>query len=195
MAEEPDGTPIDPSPPQSAPRRKRRWGRLFFYGFLSLWLLVALWNLYKPLPDGVSVRGAIVDTPLTQLRFLSDVTSADVFGAPVVRQQIFDAVLALIGDAREYLVLDFFLFNSQRGAALDAKPHREVSAELRDALLARKRAQPQMHILVIADPINDVYGGLPSRLLADLRGAARFDCYLLRLLAAHHEVVVRRRQR
>ena len=30
---------------------------------------------------------------------------------------------------------------------------------------------PQMHILVIADPINDVYGGLPSRDLAALRGA------------------------
>ena len=98
-------------------------------------------------------------------------TGADVFGAPVVRQQIFDAVLALIGEAREYLVLDFFLFNSQRGAALDAKPHRELSVELRDALLARKRAMPQLHILVIADPINDVYGGLPSRDLAALRDA------------------------
>jgi len=30
---------------------------------------------------------------------------------------------------------------------------------------------PDMHILVIADPINDVYGALPSRYFADLRGA------------------------
>jgi len=171
MAEEPDETPIDPSPPPSAPRRKRRLGRLFAYGFLSLWLLVALWNLYKPLPAGTSVRGAIVDTPLGQLRFLHDVTGADVFGAPVVRQQIFDAVLAMVGEAREFIVLDFFLFNGQRGAATDVKPHRELSIELRDALLARKRAQPQMHILVIADPINDVYGALPSADLAALRGA------------------------
>ena len=171
MAEEPEGTPIDTPPSQMAPRRKRRLGRLFVYGFLALWLTVALWNLFKPLPDGVSVRGAIIDTPLNQLRFLSDVTGADVFGAPVVRQQIFDAVLALIGDAREYLVLDFFLFNSQRGAAIDAKPHRELSIELRDALLARKRALPGLRVLVIADPINDVYGGLPSRDLAALRGA------------------------
>ena len=171
MAEEPDETPIDPSPPPTVPPRERRLGRLFFYGFLTLWFLTALWNLYKPLPEGVSVRGEIVDTPLNQMRFLSDVTGADVFGAPVVRQQIFDAVLALIGDAREYLVLDFFLFNSQRGASIDAKPHRELSAELRDALLARKRAMPQLNILVIADPINDVYGGLPSRDLASLRDA------------------------
>jgi HKD family nuclease len=171
MAEEPDETPIDPSPPPTVPPHKRRLGRLFFRGFLALWLIIALWNLFKPLPDGVGVRGAIVDTPLNQLRFLTDVTSADVFGAPVARQQIFDAVLALVGDAREYLVLDFFLFNSHRGAAIDARPYRELSGELRDALLARKRAMPQIHILVIADPINDVYGGLPSRDLEALRDA------------------------
>jgi hypothetical protein len=171
MADEPDESPIDTSPPPQAPRRKRRLGRLFAYGFLGVWALTALWNLYKPLPEGVSVRGTIVETPLNQLQFLNDVTGADVFGAPVVRQQIFDAVIGLIGQSREYLVLDFFLFNGHRGAALDAKPHRELSVELRDALLARKRAMPQMRILVIADPINDVYGGLPSGDLAALRGA------------------------
>ena len=150
------------------PPRKRRPGRLFFHGFLALWFLTALWNLFKPLPEGVSVRGEIVDTPLSQLRFLADVTGADVFGAPVARQQIFDAVFALIGEAREYLVLDFFLFNAQRGGS-NSQPRRQLSAELRDALLARKRAMPQLHVLVVADPINDVYGGLPSRDLAALR--------------------------
>jgi phosphatidylserine/phosphatidylglycerophosphate/cardiolipin synthase-like enzyme len=170
MAEEPEGTPIDPSPPPEAPRRKRRPGRVLFYGFLSIWLAVALWNLFKPLPEGVRVRGAIVDMPLSQLQFLTDVTGADAFGSPVVRQQIFDAVLELVGDAREYLVLDFFLFNGQRGATT-TKPHRELSIELRDALLAAKRAVPELHILILADPINDVYGGLPSRDLAALRSA------------------------
>jgi phosphatidylserine/phosphatidylglycerophosphate/cardiolipin synthase-like enzyme len=171
MADEADGTPIDASPPPTAPRRKRRLGRLFAYGFFGLWVATALWNLFKPLPDGVRVRGPIVDTPLNELRFLSDVTGADAFGAPVVRQQIFDAVFALIGEAREYLVLDFFLFNGQRGATVGSKPHRELSVELRDALLARKRELPTLRILVIADPINDVYGALPSRDLAALRGA------------------------
>ena len=171
MAEEPEETPIDPSPPPEAPRRKWRLGRLLVYGFLALWAVTALWNMFKPLPAGVSIRGTIVETPLGQLQFLNDVTGADVFGAPVVRQQIFDSVIALIGQSREYLVLDFFLFNGQRGTAVDAKPNRELSVELRDALLARKRAMPDMRILVIADPINDVYGALPSRDLADLRGA------------------------
>jgi len=171
MADEPDETSVDASPPPTVPRRKRRLRRLFFYGFLTIWALTALWNLYKPLPDGVSVRGSIVETPLGQLQFLSDVTSADVFGAPVVRQQIFDSVISLVGQARDYLILDFFLFNGQRGATAGTPPHRELSIELRDALLKRKREMPQMRILVIADPINDVYGSLPSRDLAALRSA------------------------
>ena len=171
MAEEPDATPIDPSPPPAVPQRKLRLGRTFFYGFLALWLAVALWNLYKPLPDGVGIRGPIVETPPGQLQFLADVTSADGFGAPVVRQQIFDAMLQVVGQAREYLVLDFFLFNNQRGAALDVKPHRELSGELRDALLKRKLDVPGLKVVLLYDPINDVYGGLPSRDLAALRGA------------------------
>ena len=171
MAEEPDESFPDPSPPPEVSRPKRRLARLFVYGFLGLWSLVALWNLYKPLPDGASVRGPIVETPLADIEFLSDVTSADVFGTPVARQRIFDSILALVSEAREFLVLDFFLFNDHRGAALEAKPHRALSIELRDALLARKRAHPALRILVVTDPINDVYGGLPSADLAALRGA------------------------
>jgi phosphatidylserine/phosphatidylglycerophosphate/cardiolipin synthase-like enzyme len=174
MAEQPDETPvestIDPSPPPQAAPRERRWGRWFVRGFFTLWLLVALWNLFKPLPVGVSIRGEIVSTPLADLQFLSDVTSADVYGERVVRQQIFDSVLRTIAEAREYLVLDFFLFNGQGGGS-SGKPFRELSVELRDALLARKRAVPDLRVLVISDPINDVYGALPSRDFAALRGA------------------------
>jgi phosphatidylserine/phosphatidylglycerophosphate/cardiolipin synthase-like enzyme len=171
MAEEPDATEqIDPSPPPEAPRRTRRWGRRVFHVFLVLWLVVALWNLFKPLPAGMSVRGEIVETPLGELRFLADVTTADAFGAPVVRQQIFDSILGVIGNAREYLVLDFFLFNDQRGS-LKTPPQRALSSELRDALLARKRAVPGLHVLLISDPVNDVYGGLKSRDLEMLRAA------------------------
>jgi phosphatidylserine/phosphatidylglycerophosphate/cardiolipin synthase-like enzyme len=171
MADEPDATPIDPSPPPHTAPRKRRWGRRIVLGFLGLWLLVACWNLFKPLPEGVRVRGAVVDTPLADLQFLHDQTSASVFGEPVIRQQIFDAVFRLVAEAREYIVIDFFLFNSQRGATVGSAPHRELSAQLREALLERKRALPALRVLIVSDPINDVYGALPSRDLAALRDA------------------------
>lgn len=171
MADEPDATPIDPSPPPAEPRRQWRVGRVVSYGFVGLLVLVALWNLYKPLPNGTGVRGELVETSLAQLHFLADLTGADVFGAPIVHQQIFDAILKTIGEARQYVVLDFFLFNAQRGGTLDAKPRRELSRELCDALLTRKRAMPGLQVLFITDPINDLYGSLPSRELADLGDA------------------------
>ncbi len=171
MADEPDEIGIDTSPPPPAPVRKRRYGRWIFRGFLVLWLAVGLWNLHKPLPPGMRVRGPIVETPLTELRFISDVTSADAFGVPVVRQQIFDRVFAMIGNAREYVVLDFFLINAHRGANGADRPHRELSTELRDALVARKRAVPELKVLIVTDPINEVYGALPARHFADLRAA------------------------
>lgn len=171
MAEESEETPIDPSPPPPAPVRHWRLGRWFAWTFIVIWALTALWNLFKPLPEGTRVRGPVIETPLAQIQFLSDVTGADAFGAPVVQQQIFDSMLELIGGAREYLVLDMFLFNGQRGALTDTAPARELSRELRDALLARKRSVPELRVLVITDPINDVYGALPSRDFSMLRAA------------------------
>ena len=176
MADEPedlaeDESTIDPAPPPPTPRATRRWGKRVFVGFVAVWIAVGAWNMVKPLPPGLSVRGEIVETPLADLHFLADVTTADAFGAPVVRQQIFDSLIKLIGEAREYLVIDFFLFNSQRGSMLDSTPHRALSSELRDALLARKQAVPGLRVLVITDPVNDVYGGLPSKDLAALSAA------------------------
>lgn len=171
MADEPDETPIEPSPTPAQRPRKRRVGRIVFYGFLALWLAVALWNVFKPMPEGTGVRGEVVETPLSQLRFYSDVTGADVFGAPVVHHQVFDSMLRVVAEARQYVVVDFFLFNEQRGAATGGPPQRELSVELRDALLESKRKVPGLRVLVIWDPINDVYGSLPSRDLATLRGA------------------------
>jgi hypothetical protein len=171
MAEAPDYTPIDPSPPPEERRRKLPVRRILVWGFFGLWAVIALWNLYKPMPPGTNVRGEVIETPVNQLRFLTDVTGADVFGAPIVHQQIFDELLHTVAEARQYIVLDFFLFNAQRGALADTATHRALSAELRDALLARRRALPGLTVLLIVDPINDVYGSLPSADLAKLRDA------------------------
>src|SRR5688572_5152044 len=170
MAEEAGDTANEPILTPEPPR-PRRVGRYVFWTFTAVWAITALFNIWKPLPEGTSVRGAIIDTPLEEVQFLADLTSADAFGQPVVRQQIFDSMLELIREAREYLVLDFFLFNPQRGSMGDTEPYRALSRELQEALLARKRENPDLKVLVLADPINDVYGGLPSREFAQLRKA------------------------
>ena len=84
-------------------------------------------------------------------------------------QQIFDAVFDMIQRARKLVLLDMFLYNDfQRG-----KPEttRLLSSELTDTLLQQKQAYPDITIAVITDPINTVYGSLPSAQFKQLTDA------------------------
>jgi hypothetical protein len=154
-------------------RRRRRWpGRLVIGVLLVAWIGTAAWHTRKPLAPGVHVRAAPVALDTSDVEFLRDVTTADPYGQPIIDQEIFDEVLRIVREARSFVLVDAFLFNDHRGAlAPDARPHRELSAELRDALLERRAASPALRMLVVTDPINDVYGGQPSELLAKLRAA------------------------
>jgi phosphatidylserine/phosphatidylglycerophosphate/cardiolipin synthase-like enzyme len=157
---------------RAAPRHRRRFVRWLALALLLVWAVTGFWHTVKPLPRGVDVAAGSVAAPLDGITLLRDVTTADAYGRPIIRQQIFDEVFALIASANDFLVLDFFLFNDQRGALADgAPPLRALSGELRDALIARKRAVPQLRVLFVTDPINDVYGGEPSPDLAALRSA------------------------
>ncbi len=84
-------------------------------------------------------------------------------------QRIFDEVEEIIEQAHTFIVADFFLLNDLMGAADGA--HRPLSRQFADRLIARKTAKPQLAVLLVTDPINDVYGGAPSALLQELRTA------------------------
>jgi phosphatidylserine/phosphatidylglycerophosphate/cardiolipin synthase-like enzyme len=149
--------------------RKTVWKALR-YSLLAVWIATMLWQTTKPLPAGMNVNGAAIAMSQEHIQFLRDITAQDAWGRRVVDQQIFDAVLAIVDGAQRFLVLDFFLFNDDMGSSHEAA-HRPLSRELADRLMARKLANPQLHILLITDPINQVYGGRPSALLADLQRA------------------------
>jgi phosphatidylserine/phosphatidylglycerophosphate/cardiolipin synthase-like enzyme len=169
--------------PDAGVRRWRRWVRLgVVVAVLGPVLSVGVWHGAKPLPDGLRVASDWIEAPAGDARLLFDITAADGYGRPVVQQQIFDESLRMIAAAREFIVLDQFLFNAHHGslgpetaadagAAAAQTPVRSLSRELRDAVIAARRDQPQLRVLFITDPINDVYGGAPSPDLAALRAA------------------------
>jgi phosphatidylserine/phosphatidylglycerophosphate/cardiolipin synthase-like enzyme len=49
--------------------------------------------------------------------------------------------------------------------------HRELSRELVERLIERRRERPELDVLLITDPINTIYGGEPLEHLADLQAA------------------------
>jgi phosphatidylserine/phosphatidylglycerophosphate/cardiolipin synthase-like enzyme len=151
-----------------ATRRSRAWRRVILLTLVALWLGTAYWQTNKPLPAGVHVDSPWYPISTGDVAFIADVTSADAYGRSSQSQAIFDQVLSVVRSARKFVVLDYYLFNAKPGAAPAV---RQISGELRDALLARRRADPGLQVVLITDPINEMYGGVTSRDLGLLRAA------------------------
>jgi phosphatidylserine/phosphatidylglycerophosphate/cardiolipin synthase-like enzyme len=155
-----------------AKRRSRTWRRAIAWSLVAIWLGTAYWQTNKALPPGLHVDSPWYAIAARDVTFVADITSADAYGRQNSSQAIFDEVLRAVGSARKFIVLDYFLFNSQLGESPDSPPTlRPLSGELRDALIARRRAQPDLQVLFITDPINEVYGGMTSLDLRLLRAA------------------------
>jgi phosphatidylserine/phosphatidylglycerophosphate/cardiolipin synthase-like enzyme len=123
------------------------------------------------MPPGTRIASPWYTVPASQVGFIADTTAADAYGHPVVTQQIFDQVLGLVHAARDFVVLDYFLFNDQRAQSPDVPtPIRALSRELRDALIERRRAVPALRVLLITDPVNAAFG-VPSNDFQMLRAA------------------------
>lgn len=150
-----------------APRRfRKRW---IAWGLLFAWVAVGVWNTTKSMPPGTDISTPAVAIDAADIRFLRDLTYRDSQGRVVHEQHIFDEILRIIDESESFIVADFFLFNDMMGAS--NAPHRALSRQLADHLMARKAAKPSLSILLITDPINEVYGGTRSALLDELRAA------------------------
>ena len=124
--------------------------------FLLAWLVMGVWHVYKPMPGGLDVATPWV--PAVDVTFLSDTTYVTADGETESDQAIFDAVLDMVGGARQLLVLDMFLFNDFAGQT-DGR-HRPLSEELTQALVEQRAHRPSLQALFITDPVNTVYGSL-----------------------------------
>ena len=155
----------------SEPPRRRFRKRWIAWALLGLWAGVGAWNVTKPMPAGTNVSTAPALVPAADVQFIYDLTRAQPERPDEViyEQRIFDEVFRIIDESRSFVVADFFLVNELMGASGAA--HRPLSRELADRLIARKQAVPTLQVLLLTDPINDVYGGAPSALLAELRQA------------------------
>lgn len=139
----------------TTPTVSRLW-RVSAVLLIALLLMPYLLHRQPPLPPGVNRYGTLRPTPEAELRLLFDWTARDPStNARVIQQEIFDAARDMIDDAREFIVADFFLWNTWQGA--EPETHRALARELANALVERKRSDPELQILVLSDPINRAY--------------------------------------
>ncbi len=138
----PDPAP-DPDPDLAPVPLPARCLRLAVAALLLAWLLLALWHSAKPLPPGTHVVSQTYRLPDSDVDFSYGAVlhpAATVQGAAAIEQA-------------EALIV------------VDRSP---LTADLADALLARKRLRPNVVMVVITDPGNEAFGGTASRILTSL---------------------------
>jgi hypothetical protein len=113
---------------------------------LSVWVSLAFWNSVKPLPPGTRVAslGARLDESQVAVLYDSDAHPA-----------VLEHELAAIDLADQIIVLD----------------RSPVEREIAQHLLARKRLRPNLEVVLVADPLDEVYGGTPAQYLSALERA------------------------
>jgi phosphatidylserine/phosphatidylglycerophosphate/cardiolipin synthase-like enzyme len=128
------------------------------FGFICLLVAVGAYNVYKPLPEGLSLAGQL--RPVDDIVFFRDLTWIDAKKKRHSQQEIFDKIIKMINGARKLIVLDMFLYNDFIGQ--EQAPYRRLSQEITAALVTQKTKFPHIQIVVITDPINSVYNGMTN---------------------------------
>jgi hypothetical protein len=126
-------------------RFARRAGLVFLIAILT-WAACAVWNSVKPLPSGTHVTSLPARLAESQIDFIDDETRP---GALLKRE------LDAVGRAEQTIVLD----------------QCPLPSELAEQLLVRKRQRPNLKILLVTDPRNEIYGGTPAQTLSSLERA------------------------
>jgi len=122
---------------------------------------------HRPLPAGLVYTGG--EHSATNVEFLSDKTWVNDSGTRQSEQEIFDVAFELIERSRRLLLLDLFLYNDFQGK--NPERTRLLSGELTERLIRQKTENPAMRVVLITDPINTVYGSIPSAQFERLRQA------------------------
>src|SRR5450755_3115412 len=108
---------------------------------LSVWAARSFWNSIKPLPPGTRVASLGVRLDDSQVEVLYD---------SAARAAILQHELAAVDGAEQIVVID----------------RSPVARELAQHLLARKRLRPNLKVVLIADPLDESYGGTPAQYLS-----------------------------
>lgn len=140
--------------------------KILFTLIILMLVGVGLYHTYKPLPPGISHSGDAL--PLSDAVLLVDATYHHRDGSEARDHEIFDEILRLISQAKSFVLVDMFLFNSSSPEGVE---HRPLSQQLTEALINRKAEQPELEIVVISDPLNTLYGGSVSPWFQALRQA------------------------
>ncbi|HEV2703036.1 MAG TPA: phospholipase D-like domain-containing protein [Steroidobacteraceae bacterium] len=151
---------------------KAPWTRWSCAAIAVAWAAGALYYATRQLPAGMHLQSPAQSIAAGDVTFLHDLTGADAYAHGFSSHTIFDTMLRTIGEARSLVVLDCHLCTDLSRSAPDAVVTlTPMGAQLVQALLARKATLPGLQVLIIADPVNGLYGAAPPVQFQRLRAA------------------------
>lgn len=127
-----------------------------------LLIIPIIYSLNTKNPPGTNVSSDFKDADcefLYDLTYLKD-------GKRIHEKRIFNREMDLIKNAKDFLMVDFFLFNDEYPNTMNFPSQVE---EMTDLLIAKKKENPAMPILFVTDPINNFYGAYEEDNLKRLR--------------------------
>ncbi|WP_025718755.1 phospholipase D family protein [Paenibacillus sp. 1-18] len=135
---------------------------------LILWLIaIMIYQTHKPLPPLVSYESREYST--NEINFWTDLTYRSKDGNTTQHEgQILNRMFKIIDNAQQFIVIDLFLFNDYKHKG---QRFPEVSAQMADLLIAKKKAHPDMPIFFITDEVNTNYNSSPNPLLENMKRA------------------------
>ncbi len=152
---------------------ERGYWRARFLGLVVLFVLICLpvgfYHAFKPMPEGLDYQSRDYIVNAEDIKFLKDLTYIDATGQRRYDQEIFPTIFNYLDQAKQYILVDMFLFNDFLGKNEQVKE--KLSSELVNKLVSKKQANPDIRIDVVIDPINTAYGGYDSPQLKALSEA------------------------
>ena len=118
----------------------------------AIWIVLMAYGQSKPLPQGLSLEGSVHSVP--EVEFLADFTYQRA-GVVVREQAIFNRMCRIVDEAKRFVLLDLFLFNSVHG---QGGKFPALAEDLTGRLVKKKEQSPKVDIVLITDAINRSYG-------------------------------------
>ncbi|TDL99022.1 hypothetical protein ERX27_00845 [Macrococcus brunensis] len=129
-------------------KKKKSLGKWIVGSLFLIVTAVAVFNVLKPMPVGLSKR--FEPSRTNNVKLLLDNTYGHKYD-----HEIFNTVFQTIDEADDFIILDMFLFND----AYDGnEKFPDLTGELTRHLIKKKEENPNIRIYVLTDPINSVYG-------------------------------------
>ncbi|WZL72563.1 phospholipase D family protein [Clostridiaceae bacterium 35-E11] len=130
---------------------------------IMIGFIVVLNGFVTSVPEGISFEGK--KHPISNIEFLSDITY-EKDGKIIYEQEILENQLKLIEKAKEFIIVDMFLFNDDYDRKNDFP---EMARTITNALIHQKQKYPHLTIIFITDEINNCYGAYESKFLKELK--------------------------